>query len=134
MNSSKKLKKNWGNIQQDGVVAQDWINFFGEDSMEAEWLGEHACKQSAGEGFEVLVLADSSSEEEELASDEPVSKEPVSKEPVKAASKSKKKRKGRRRFNAPSGGRDAAKGTGSRDPNQGFSAEQIQEWFSDTNW
>ena len=116
------------------VAVQDWINFFGEDSVEAEWLREHVCKQSAGEGSEGLVLDDASPEEEELASDEPLSKEPVSKEPVKTLSKSKKKRKGRRRFNAPSGGRDASIRTGSRDPNQGFSAEQIQEWFGDINW
>ena len=48
--------------------------------------------------------------------------------------KPKVKRKGRHRFEGPSSGRDKAKGTGSRDPKQGPTPEQIQEWFGDLPW
>lgn len=45
--------------------------------------------------------------------------------------------KGKRRKHRGGGGgngRDPSKGTGSRDPRQGPSPEQIQKWFGDVPW
>jgi hypothetical protein len=101
------LERQWAKIQLSPDIFQDWITQFEEGNMEAQWLREHVGKS--------VVMKDSD-------------------EPVMTGSKGKKKRKGRKRFNAPSTGREPSKGARSRDPQQGYTPQQIQGWFGDVPW